>query len=83
MLFFLNGDNTRKRGQIFNIQNTFDICDEIRMEIQTENFFGSQISTRLQYHQGCGNTEMLCLSLGKLSEKRYLPGQNPTFSTIG
>jgi hypothetical protein len=35
-------------GQILNFQNTFDrTCDEIRMEIQTENFFGSLISTKL------------------------------------
>jgi len=29
--------------------------------------------------QGCGNTEMLCLSPGKLSEKSYLSRQNPSF----
>jgi hypothetical protein len=35
-------------GQILNFQNTRDrACDEIRMEIQTENFFRSLISTRL------------------------------------
>jgi hypothetical protein len=35
-------------GQILNFQNTFDrTCDEIRMEIQTENFFGSLISMSL------------------------------------
>jgi len=28
--------------------------------------------------QGCGNTEMFYLSPGKLSEKSYLSGQNPT-----
>ena len=34
-------------GQIFNFQKTFDWpCDEIRMEIQTENFFRSLISRR-------------------------------------
>jgi hypothetical protein len=28
--------------KVLNFQNTFDrACDEIRMEIQTENFFGS------------------------------------------
>ena len=33
----------------------------------------------LQIHvQGCGNTEMCYLSPGKLSEKSYLSGQNPT-----
>jgi hypothetical protein len=33
--------------QIFNFQKTFDRpCDEIRMEIQTENFFRSLISMR-------------------------------------
>ena len=26
----------------------------------------------------CGNTEILCLSIGKLSEKSYLSRQNPT-----
>ena len=35
-------------GQILNLQNTFDkVCDVSRMEIHTENFFGSLISTRL------------------------------------
>ena len=29
-------------------------------------------------YQGCGNTEMFYLFLGKLSEKNYLSGQNPT-----
>ena len=29
-------------------------------------------------YQGCGNTEMFYLSSGKLSEKSYLSGQNPT-----
>ena len=33
-------------GQILNFQNTL-ACDEIRMEIQRENFFGSLISMRL------------------------------------
>jgi hypothetical protein len=28
--------------------------------------------------QGCGNTAMLCLSPGKLSEKSYLSVRNPT-----
>jgi hypothetical protein len=38
-------------GQILNLQNTFNrYCDEIRMKIQTENFFGSLISTRLVQH---------------------------------
>ena len=38
-------------GQILNLQNSFDrYCDEIRMKIQTENFFGSLISTRLVQH---------------------------------
>jgi hypothetical protein len=35
--------------------------------------------------QGCGNTVMLCFSSGKLSEKSYLSGRNPTcpvFSTF-
>jgi len=32
--------------------------------------------------QGCGNTEMLCLSPGKLSEKSYLSGQNPTCAVL-
>jgi hypothetical protein len=27
--------------------------------------------------QGCGNTEMLCLSMGKLSEKSYTSTHNP------
>ena len=31
------------------------------------------------YLQGCGNTEIFYLSPGKLSEKSYLSGQNPTF----
>jgi hypothetical protein len=36
-------------GQIFYFQNTFDSDgDEIRMEIQTENFFGNLILTRLK-----------------------------------
>ena len=30
------------------------------------------------YQQGCGNTEIFYLSPGKLSEKSYLSGQNPT-----
>jgi hypothetical protein len=30
------------------------------------------------FMQGCGNTEMFYLSPGKLSEKSYLSGQNPT-----
>ena len=35
-------------GQILNFQNTFDrACVKIRMEIQTENFFGSLISMSL------------------------------------
>jgi hypothetical protein len=39
---------TAQKVQILNFQNTFDrACDEIRMEIQTTNFFGSLISTRL------------------------------------
>ena len=34
-------------GQILNFQYTFDrACDEIKMRIQTENFFRSLISTR-------------------------------------
>ena len=32
--------------------------------------------------QGCGNTEMFYLSPGKLSEKSYLCGQNPTCSVF-
>jgi hypothetical protein len=36
------------RGPILNFQDTFDrVCEKIRMEIQTENFFGCLISTRL------------------------------------
>jgi hypothetical protein len=36
------------RGQILNFQNTFDRAyEEIRMEIQTDFFFGSLISTIL------------------------------------
>ena len=36
-------------GQILNFQNSFDRpCDEIRMKIQTENFFRSLILTRLK-----------------------------------
>jgi hypothetical protein len=36
-------------GQIFYFQNTFDSDgDKIRMEIQTENFFGNLILTRLK-----------------------------------
>jgi hypothetical protein len=35
-------------GQILNLQNISDRdCDEIRLEIQTENFFRSLISRRL------------------------------------
>jgi hypothetical protein len=35
-------------GQILNFQNTFNrACDEIKMEIQTEHFFGNLISMRL------------------------------------
>ena len=37
-------------AQILNFQNTFDRpCDEIRIEIQTENFFRNLISPRLMY----------------------------------
>jgi hypothetical protein len=36
-------------GQILNFLNTFDsVCDEIRLETQTENVFGNLISARLQ-----------------------------------
>jgi hypothetical protein len=38
------------QGQTLNFQNTFDrACDDItRKKIQTENFFGSLISMRLE-----------------------------------
>jgi hypothetical protein len=36
------------RNQTWNFHNTFDrACDQIKIEIHTENFFGSLISTRL------------------------------------
>jgi hypothetical protein len=39
-------------GQILNFQNTLDRAwNKIRMEIQTENFFGILISTRLRGEQ--------------------------------
>ena len=41
-------------GQILNFQNTLDRAwNEIRMKIQTENFFGILISTRLRCQEIC------------------------------
>jgi putative NADPH-quinone reductase len=38
----------RTGDQILNFQNTFDrVCDEIRMEIQTDNLFWNLIPTKL------------------------------------
>jgi len=51
-------------GQILNFQNTFDrACDEIRMEIQTENFFRSLISMRFFF--GVGVTNLVEIRLPK------------------
>jgi hypothetical protein len=50
-------DLTQSGGQILNYQNTFDrVCDEIRMKIQTENFFGILISTRLHLYLNKSST---------------------------
>ena len=38
----------------------------------------SAISVNSETGVWCGNTEMLCSSIGKLSEKSYLSRQNPT-----
>ena len=41
-------EKEKRPERIFNFQNTFDrTCNEIRMEIQTVNIFGSLISTKL------------------------------------
>jgi hypothetical protein len=41
-------EKEKRPERIFNFQNTFDrTCNEIRMEIQTVNIFGSLIPTKL------------------------------------
>jgi hypothetical protein len=61
-------------GQILNLQNTFDkVCDVSRMEIHTENFFGSPIHSIMmvptleggvdtQASQGQGSVTQTCAS---------------------
>ena len=67
-------DLTQSGGQILNYQNTFDrVCDEIRMKIQTENFFGilHLISTRLPI-AGVLETE----------HRKYTTGRGPIIANL-
>jgi hypothetical protein len=48
MVSNISADSLKNKAKFLYFQITFDRpCDEIRMKIQTENFFGSLISTRV------------------------------------